>query len=74
MAYDDPHDVHLAWCKARAREYMDKGDYANAFTSMMSDLNKHPDWQGGQLIGTMMMLYVFDQSPDNVRRIIEGFN
>lgn len=74
MAYDDPHDVHLDWCKTRAREYMDRGDYGQAITSMMSDLGKHPDWQGSQLIGTMMMLYMVDSSPDNARRIIEGFN
>jgi hypothetical protein len=74
MAYHDTREAHLEWCKNRAREYMDRGDFPNAFTSMMSDLNKHPDWQSGTLIGTMTLLYVIDPSPDNVKRIIEGFN
>lgn len=73
MAYDDTHEDHLDWCKRRAREYMDRGDYANAFTSMMSDLNKHKDWQDANLIGAMTMVYLADNSPDSVRRIIEGF-
>jgi hypothetical protein len=71
--YNDTHEDHLEWCKVRAREYMDRGDYQNAFTSMMSDLGKHPDWQDCNLIGAMTMLYIVDPSPDTVRRIIEGF-
>jgi hypothetical protein len=35
-------DEHLEWCKKRALEYLDAGDPAQAFTSMMSDLRKHP--------------------------------
>ncbi len=67
------HGAHLEWCKQRALEYMARGEYQEAFTSMMSDLSKHKDWQSGQLIGAMTMLYAIDSSPENVRRLIEGF-
>ena len=73
MAYDDPHDVHLAWCKERAREYLKQGDALNAIASMHSDLTKHPDWQSGKLIASMTMLFVLDQSLQNAARIIEGY-
>lgn len=34
---------HLAWAKARALEYLDRGDAANALASMISDLGKHDE-------------------------------
>lgn len=36
-------DEHLAWCKRRAHEYIERGDLRDAVTSMWNDLNKHPD-------------------------------
>jgi hypothetical protein len=33
---------HLQWAKARALEYVEAGDLANACASMLSDLSKHP--------------------------------
>jgi len=73
MAYDDPHDVHLAWCKERAREYLRQGDAINAIASMHSDLAKHPDWQNGKLMAAMTWLFVADQSLANASQIIEGY-
>ena len=35
-------DEHLAECKRRALEYLDAGDPREAFTSMLSDIGKHP--------------------------------
>ena len=40
-------EEHLAWCKKRALEYLDAGELANAFTSMLSDMDKHPDTRLG---------------------------
>lgn len=34
---------HLQWCKDRAIEYVNAGDLKNAFTSMVSDIMKHPE-------------------------------
>jgi hypothetical protein len=36
-------DKHLAWCKARALEYVKAGDLDQAVKSMGSDLDKHPE-------------------------------
>jgi hypothetical protein len=67
------HDEHLEWCKQRAREYLDQGDAINAIASMHSDLNKHPDWQKGNLLAAMTLLFAVDSSLENARRIIEGY-
>ena len=73
MAHNDPHDVHLLWCKERAREYLNHGDAINAVASMHSDLMKHPDWQNAQIIGHMTLMFALDPSIENARRIIEGY-
>jgi Tfp pilus assembly protein PilF len=67
------HDEHLEWAKARAREYLDRGDHANAVTSIMSDLAKHPDWSQGHLLAAMAMLYMVEPHIETARRIVEGF-
>ncbi len=36
-------EEHLDWCKQRAIEYAARGDLQGAWTSMVSDLNKHPE-------------------------------
>lgn len=48
---------HLAWAKERALEYVDT-DPAMAFTSLVSDLRKHPDLadHGGIELGGMLLL------------------
>jgi hypothetical protein len=69
-------DEHLEWCKKRALEYLDVGDPAQAFTSMLSDLRKHPETENhaGVLIGVgFMMLPGWIQDPVEVRRWIVGF-
>jgi hypothetical protein len=69
-------DEHIEWCKKRALEYLDAGDLANAFTSMLSDIRKHPDCEnhvGIQLGVGLMMLPGWIQNPVEVRRWIVGF-
>lgn len=68
------HDEHLQWAKAQAHEYLKIGDAANAMTSMLSDLQKHPDWQAGKLTATIFQLWMLDQSIENTRKLINGFN
>lgn len=72
----DSRAVHLAWCKERALEYVDAGDLQNAYASMASDLNKHPETAGhiGIGLGMMQMIGGHLSTPDAMRHFIEGFN
>lgn len=65
---------HLAWCKERALEYVELGDTKNAFASLMSDLNKHPDTQGhgARELGIMLLLAGQLDTPAQMREFIEG--
>lgn len=69
-------EEHLKWCKTRALEYVDRGDLNNAYASMASDLNKHPETEGHPAIqlGMMMLMGGHLSRPDEMRRFIEGFN
>jgi hypothetical protein len=69
-------DEHLEWCKRRALEYLDSGDTKNAFTSMLSDVRKHPG--GAKHVGLdigvgFMMLPGWINNREEVRRWIVGF-
>lgn len=67
---------HLAWCKQRALEYCDKGDVGQAFASMASDMDKHPETAGHKAIeiGILMLMSGALSSAPEMRRFIEGFN
>ncbi len=67
---------HLAWCKARALEYVEAGDFNEAFASMGSDLNKHSETQDhiGMKLGIMLMLGGRLGTAHEMRKFIEGFN
>lgn len=67
---------HLEWCKKRAYEYLDQGDVQNAYASMASDLNKHPDTQGHAAISLGMMLMMSGNlsTEREMRKFIDGFN
>lgn len=67
-------DEHLAWCKRRALEYVDRGNLRDAVSSMISDMRKHPDtaasMEGMAIIGLMEAA---GGSAFRVRYWIEGF-
>jgi hypothetical protein len=67
---------HLEWCKKRAHEYLDNGDVPNAYASMASDLNKHPETEGHSAIqiGMMMIMAGHLSSPAEMGKFIDGFN
>jgi len=67
---------HLEWCKKRALEYVDNGDLNNAFASMSSDLNKHPETEkhSGIELGMMLLMGGHLSTPEKMRKFIEGFN
>lgn len=67
---------HLGWCKKRAIEYLDDGDVNNAWTSMASDLGKHPETAGHSAIGLGMQMLMggYLSSDAKMRKFILGFN
>jgi hypothetical protein len=67
---------HLAWCKQRALEYVERGDTVEALTSMGSDLDKHPETAGhpGTMIGMKLLMIGALATREQMRHFIEGFN
>lgn len=67
---------HMEWCKARAFEYIERGEPHVALTSMFSDLSKHPETAGhvGIQLGIMQMMIGQLSDVGAARRFIEGFN
>ena len=68
---------HLQWCKDRAIEILDRtGDTAEAYASFGSDMSKHPETANHSAIalGLMLMLGGANNTPDEMRKFINGFN
>jgi hypothetical protein len=67
---------HLEWCKRRALEYVDRGELTDAFASMASDLNKHPETEKhpGIVVGMGLLMTKQLDTEDKMRKFIEGFN
>ncbi len=68
-------EEHLAWCKARALEYL-PAEPQQALTSMWSDLETHPETagHGANELGMMMLMSGLLKSPSQVRNFINGYN
>ncbi len=67
-------DEHLAWAKQRALKYLDSGDLANAYTSMASDLRKHPELHyKEEVLDHLALTYLINHDAHGLRRWIEGF-
>jgi hypothetical protein len=70
-------EEHLEWCKQRAREYLDRGELADAVASMGSDMDKHPETRmAGDKMGTLMYVAMFritEGDVQGVRDWVEGF-
>lgn len=68
--------AHLAWCKQRALAYVDSGEVVQAFTSLASDLRKHPDTIGhaGIELGAMLLMGGHLSTAAAMRKFIEDFN
>jgi hypothetical protein len=67
---------HLEWCKKRALEYADRGYVQEAFSSMASDLSKHPETEKhpGIELGLMFLMFGSIKTQEQMIRFIEGFN
>lgn len=68
-------EEHLAWCKTRALEYVEKGDLPQALTSMGSDMSKHPETDAPHLItlGIMLLINGSLSSRHEMTEFINGF-
>lgn len=73
---NETRQQHLEWCKKRALEYCDMGDVNQAFASMGSDLEKHPETANHPAIqiGMMLLMNGHLSTPQAMRKFIEGFN
>lgn len=67
---------HLQWCKDRALEYVDMNDVNQAWSSIASDLRKHPETENHTAIelGMMLMIGGHLSSAEDMRKFINGFN
>lgn len=69
-------EEHLAWCKQRALEYIDRGQINEGLTSMMSDMSKHPETISPALdqltVGLMMIGQL--RTPEEARKHINGYH
>lgn len=67
---------HLDWCKQRALVYCDAGNTQEAYTSMASDLGKHPETANhpGIQLGIGLLMIGSLSSIGEMRKFIEGFN
>lgn len=68
---------HMAWCKRRALEYVELGDFAGAFASFTSDLTKHAETAGQldfiTMVGFPLLMSGQLNTADKMREFIEGF-
>lgn len=69
---------HMRWAKDRALELCDLGKLTDAFTSLISDLGKHPETQKSSRaiveLGTKQLMAGFLDTPEKMRNFIEGCN
>ena len=67
---------HLKWCKQRANDYVEQNDLKNAFTSMQSDMSKHPQTANHSALelGTMLLISGNLSSQHQMMEWINGFN
>jgi hypothetical protein len=67
-------EEHIAECKRRARDHLNTGDIAEAITSMLSDLGKHPETRGiGEKMAMLGIFYIIQHDERGARDFIEGF-
>lgn len=66
---------HLEWCKMTALKYIDAGDIRTAWTSMYSDLGKHPGTANHPLINVGITMHKYSDSvtPGKMRQFINRF-
>lgn len=73
---DTDRAAHLQWCKNRALEYAEIGDFDNAIASMRSDLKKHPQTDISPPIERALLISILFKPLDKptVVKWINSFN
>ena len=68
-------EEHMAWCKKRALEYVDRGELHYAVASMASDLTKHPETtkSANAFLVQIALLDVMNDDVGAVRKWVNGF-
>lgn len=71
----ETREQHLEWCKKRAMEYVDVGDLTQAYASFGSDMGAHPETSNNAAlgIGLMMLMQGMLDTPEEMRKFINGF-
>jgi len=66
---------HLEWSKKRAFEYIERGDFEGAWSSMVSDLSNNDELKDHIAIdlGTMMMVGGHLNTKESMKKFIEDF-
>lgn len=70
-------EEHMKWCKQRAMDYVETGDFNSAVTSMLSDLGKHEETKAsstGILAQLGMMELLRGPTKEKITKYIQGFN
>ena len=65
---------YLSSSKERALKILETGNTSEAFASMLSDLNKEPEYFNPQMVQMLAITVMFNQTPEGVKNWIEGFN
>jgi hypothetical protein len=67
---------HLQWAKDRAIEHVDTGDLNQAFASFQSDMKKHDETARHVCLPLMTQMFLGGmlETPEKMRKHIEGFN
>ena len=67
---------HLAYCKKRALEYVERGELPLAMASMASDMSNHPENKDHPAISMGLRLRIAGglDTKEEMREFINGFN
>ncbi|MEH2201188.1 hypothetical protein [Nostoc sp.] len=76
MPEQDTRQQHIKWAKQRAIALAESGNLVDAFGSICSDLQKHPETQGHSACELGMVLYLGGHlaTKEQMIEFIKGFN
>jgi len=70
----EDREAYVEQCKARAREYLMRGEIENAITSILSDLSGHSETTPNSVLAMLGMRIIVDRDHRGAERFIEGFH
>lgn len=68
-------EEYMNWAKKRAIKYAEVGDFANAYSSFVTDLNGHPETRNHSAIELFTMMFFAGNlnSKDSMTKFINDF-